>query len=103
MDENGSNVSSDEWMREAVAILGWEGGLDGARLALLFWQWANDPDKLISIYAYSLEGSFMITRQPRAAIANIYVGKDVVAGLKLGDIALLGHKLEHVSQGTWQA
>ncbi|MBX7253355.1 MAG: RHS repeat-associated core domain-containing protein [Candidatus Promineofilum sp.] len=103
MDENGSNVSCDEWMREAVTILGWEGGLDGARLALLFWEWSNDPDKLISVYAYSLEGSFMITRQPRAAIANIYIGKDVVAGLELGDIALLGHELEHVSQGTWQA
>jgi len=70
---------------------------------LLFWEWSNDPDKLISVYAYSLEGSFMITRQPRAAIANIYIGKDVVAGLELGDIALLGHELEHVSQGTWQA
>jgi RHS repeat-associated protein len=103
MDENGSNVSCDEWMREAVAILGWEGGLDGARLALLFWQWSNAPDKLLSIYAYNQNSSFMVTRQPGADIANIYVGKEVVVGYERGDIALLGHELEHVSQGTWQA
>jgi RHS repeat-associated protein len=103
MDENGSNVSCDEWMIEAMTILGLEGGLDGAELSILFWQWFNDPDKLLSIYAYNLNSSFMFTRQLHADTANIYVGKDVVAGFEPGDIALLGHELEHVSQGTWQA
>jgi hypothetical protein len=103
MDENGSNVSCDDWMIEAMTILGLEGGVDGARLALLFWQWFHDPDKLLSIFAYSLDSSWMSTVQLRANTANISIGKDVTAGFNRSHIALLGHELEHVSQGTWQA
>ena len=100
---DGSLVSCNDWMMEAIRILGLEGGPEGARLALLFWQWLNDPGKLLSIYAFKADRTSMFTRQYESDRATINIGRGVITEHLRGDIALLGHELEHVSQGTWQA
>ena len=102
-DSNGNYANCDEWMLEAVRILGLEGGLDGARLAEFFWQWFNDPGKMLNIKAYYVQAGMMRTRQFTADTASIFIDMNVVSGFDRGNIALLGHELEHVSQGTWQA
>ena len=102
-DSNGNYANCDEWMLEAVRILGLEGGLDGARLAEFFWQWFNDPGKMLNIKAYYVQAGMMRTRQFTADTASIFIDMNVVSGFERGNIALLGHELEHVSQGTWQA
>ncbi len=102
-DSDGNYANCDEWMLEAIRILGLEGGLDGGRLAELFWQWFNDPGKMLRINAYYVLGSSMYTRQFSADTAGIFIDMNVVSGFVRGNIALLGHELEHVSQGTWQA
>jgi RHS repeat-associated protein len=100
---DGFYASCDQWMLEAIRILGLEGGLDGARLAELFWQWFNDPGKMLNIKAYYVQPDWMYTRQLTVDTASIFIDMNVVTGLDRGDIALVGHELEHVSQGTWQA
>lgn len=90
-------------MKKAIEILGSTGGVDGARLAELFWQWFNDRSKMLYIEAFYISGSSMYTRQFSADTATILIDMNVVSGFDPGDIALLGHELEHVSQGTWQA
>ena len=102
-DSDGNYANCDEWMLEAIRILGLEGGLDGTRLAEFFWQWFNDPGKMLNIKAYYVQAGMMRTRQFTADTASIFIDMNVVSGLDRGNIALLGHELEHVSQGTWQA
>lgn len=102
-DSDGNYANCDEWMLEAVRILGLEGGLDGTRLAEFFWQWFNDPGKMLNIKAYYVQAGMMRTRQFTADTASIFIDMNVVSDFDRGNIALLGHELEHVSQGTWQA
>ena len=45
----------------------------------------------------------MYTRQWDPAFVDIHIGKDVITRMKQGEIAVLGHELEHVSQGILQA
>jgi len=80
-------------MLEAIKILETEGGLDGARLADLFWQWFNDPGKMLYIKAYYAQAGMMKTRQFTADTTSIFIDMDVVSGLDREDIALLGHGL----------
>ena len=103
-DSNGNySGNCDEWMMEAIRILGLEGGLEGARLAEFFWQWFNDPGKMLRINAFYVSGLSMFTRQLSADTATISIDMNAVLDFEPNVIALLGHELEHVSQGTWQA
>lgn len=45
----------------------------------------------------------MYTRQWDPAFVDIHIGEDVITRMKQGEIAVLGHELEHVSQGILQA
>jgi hypothetical protein len=98
--------SCDQWMYDAIEILRAEGGDDGARLAALFDQWANDPTVLLAIYAIGESNSrASITMAPASDdwLADIKIGKDVISRQNRKEIALLGHELEHLSQGAWLA
>jgi len=92
-----------DWMMQAMLILGLEGGPEGRRLAILFWQWFNDPSKMLRIEAFYDSPKKMSTWQPPGNTATISMDMNVVKAFDLSDIALLGHELEHVSQGTFQA
>jgi hypothetical protein len=76
-------------------ILKNEGGADGVRLAAEFDYYANDPNAILSIKASLGSSSWMETRG-----SYITIGKDVVTRYDRKEIALLGHELEHVYQGS---
>ncbi|HFE65881.1 MAG TPA: RHS repeat-associated core domain-containing protein [Chloroflexi bacterium] len=98
-----SYTNCDTWMENAIEILKNSGGIDGTRLAQLYESWANDPNKMLLIYAYGDNRSNMFTRFHSSDEVAIYMGWEVTTTYRRNEIALLGHELEHVDQGTLQA